>query len=26
MCILKHSNNACYAVPRYGCGRPYRML
>jgi hypothetical protein len=26
MCVLKHSNNACYAVPRYMFGRPYRML
>ena len=25
-CVLKNSNNACYAVPYYGFGRPYRVL
>jgi len=25
-CVLKHTNNACYAVPYYGFGRPYNML
>jgi hypothetical protein len=26
MCVLKHSNNAGYALLRYKCSRPYRML
>ena len=26
MCVLKHTNNAGYALPDYGFGRPYNML
>ena len=23
-CVLKHTDNACYAVLRYGCSRPFQ--
>ena len=23
-CVLKHTDNACYAVPDYGFGRPFQ--